>query len=122
RALSRLARADGWTKVALGHHADDNAETVLLHLLRGTSPRGLAGIPARRPLPGCRAEVVRPLLALARVETRAYCRAFGLRWREDASNADEDFTRNWVRRRLLPLMETRSPRIREHLLALADRS
>lgn len=120
KALSRLARAGGFAKVALGHHLDDNAETVLLHLLRGTKAAGLAGIPPRRPLAGCRAEVVRPLLALTREETRAYCRSFGLSWREDASNKDVDFTRNWVRRRLIPLMESKSPRLREHLAALAS--
>ncbi|TBR23210.1 tRNA lysidine(34) synthetase TilS [bacterium] len=118
-ALARLARSGGYTKVALGHHLDDNAETVLMHLLRGTKAAGLAGIPPRRALKGCRAEVVRPLLALTRAETRAYCRSFGLSWREDASNKDEGFTRNWVRRRLIPMMEKKSPRLREHLAALA---
>lgn len=118
-ALARLSRSGGHTKVALGHHADDNAETFLLHLLRGTKAAGLAGIPPRRPLAGCRAEVVRPLLALTRAEARSYCREFGLAWREDASNRDTDFTRNWVRRKLIPLMESKSPRLREHLAALA---
>lgn len=118
-ALARLAKTGGFSKVALGHHSDDNAETVLLHLLRGTKAKGLAGIPPSRPLPGCAARVVRPLLALTREETRAYCREFGLRWREDATNRDEGFARNWVRRRLIPLMESRSPRLREHLAALA---
>jgi len=118
-ALARLARAEGFGKVALGHHADDHAETVILHLLRGTKAKGLAGIPPRRPLPGCRAEVVRPLLALGRDETRLYCRAFGLGWQEDATNRDTDFTRNWVRRRLVPLMASKSPRLREHLAALS---
>lgn len=119
KALARLAEAGGFGKVALGHHSDDNAETVLLHLLRGTKAKGLAGIPPRRALPGSRAEVVRPLLALTREETRRYCREFGLAWREDASNRDEGFARNWVRRRLIPLMESKSPRLKEHLAALA---
>lgn len=119
KALARISREGDFGKVALGHHLDDNAETVLLHLLRGTKATGLAGIPSRRPLTGCRAEVVRPLLALTREETRAYCRSFGLSWREDATNKDVDFTRNWVRRRLIPLMESKSPRLREHLATLA---
>ncbi len=58
-------------------------------------------------------------MALSREDTLAYCRSFGLSWREDASNKDVDFTRNWVRRRLIPLMESKSPRLREHLAALA---
>ena len=118
-ALARLARSGGYDKVALGHHLDDNAETLLLHLLRGTRAAGLAGIPPRRALAGCRAEAVRPLLALTRAETRSYCREFGLPWREDASNRDTAFTRNWVRRKLIPLMESKSPRLREHLSSLA---
>ncbi|MBI5596505.1 MAG: tRNA lysidine(34) synthetase TilS [Elusimicrobia bacterium] len=119
RALSRLCRRAGFTKAALGHHLDDQCETFLLHLLRGTSADGLLGIPSRRPLEGCRALVVRPLLGITRAEALAYCRGFGLRWREDESNRDTAFTRNWVRRKVLPLLETRSPRIREHLAAIS---
>lgn len=118
-ALARLARTHGCGKVALGHHLDDHAETVLLHLLRGTKAKGLLGIPPKRPLAGSAALVVRPLLGITREETRAYCRGFALKWREDASNRDEDFTRNWVRRMLIPLLETRSPRVREHLALLS---
>ena len=119
RSLARLANSGGFTKAALGHHGDDHAESVLLHLLRGTKAAGLAGIPPRRALKGSRAEVVRPLLPLGRDETRAYCRAFGLAWREDATNRDPAFTRNWVRRRVMPLLEGKNPRLREHLRALA---
>lgn len=120
RALSRLCREGGFTKAALGHHLDDQAETILLHLLRGTKADGLLGIPVRRPLPGSSAALVRPLMGVSRAETEAYCRGFGLRWRDDPSNRDEAFSRNWVRRKVLPLLEARSPRIREHLAALAD--
>ncbi len=120
RALARLAKAGGFTKVAVGHHQDDNAETLLLHLLRGTTAKGLAGIPPKRGLTGCRAELVRPLMALTREEVRDYCLANRLSWREDASNRCEDFTRNWVRRRLIPLMETKSPRLLEHLARISQ--
>ena len=119
-ALARLCREGGFNKAALGHHLDDQAETVLLHLLRGTRAEGLAGIPVSRPLAGSAATVIRPLMGITRAETEAYCRGHRLRWREDASNRDEAFSRNWVRRKLLPLLETRSPRIREHLAALAE--
>ena len=118
-ALARLARAHGCAKVALGHHLDDHAETVLLHLLRGTKAKGLLGIPRKRALAGSAASIVRPLLGITSAQTRAYCRGFGLKWREDATNRDEDFTRNWVRRRLIPLLETRSPRVREHLALIS---
>ncbi|MBI3298818.1 MAG: tRNA lysidine(34) synthetase TilS [Elusimicrobia bacterium] len=119
-ALARLARRHGCGKVALGHHLDDHAETVLLHLLRGTKAKGLLGIPPRRALPGTTAEVVRPLMGITREEARAYCRGFGLSWREDATNRDEDFTRNWIRRKLLPLLESKSPRLREHLSLISE--
>lgn len=116
--LARTARRLGFNKAATGHQLDDQAETFLLHLLRGTKAKGLSGIPPKRPLaPGC--VLVRPLLALSRKDVREYLDACGLRWREDPSNRSERFTRNWVRRRALPLLEKKNPRIREHLASLA---
>lgn len=89
--------------IALAHHADDLAETVLLHLLRGAGTRGLAGM-ARRS--GRR---VRPLLDEPRAALRAWADARGLTWREDPTNADPRFLRNRVRAELLPLMEALRP-------------
>jgi tRNA(Ile)-lysidine synthase len=89
--------------VATGHTADDQAETVLHRLLRGTGLRGLGGIPARRPLvPGV--ALLRPLLGARRDEVLAFLRAAGADFREDASNADLRFTRNRIRHELLPLL------------------
>jgi tRNA(Ile)-lysidine synthase len=118
RALAELARKGRFDKVATGHQLDDQAETLLLHLLRGTKAKGLAGIPVKRPLIQ-RVMVIRPLLVLTRKEVLAYLQAYGLDYRKDKSNSSEKFTRNWVRARLLPLLEEKSPRIREHLFALA---
>jgi tRNA(Ile)-lysidine synthase len=118
RALGKLARRGRFTAVATGHQLDDQAETVLLHLLRGTSLEGLGGIPVRRPLvPGV--ELIRPLLPLTRAEVELYLKRHGLDWREDASNADPKFTRNWVRREVLPLLEKRAPGVKERLAAIA---
>lgn len=120
RTLAAEARRLGCNKVATGHQLDDHAETLLLHLLRGTKVKGLAGIPPRRPLQGAAGvEVVRPLLCLTRAEVRRYLKAFGVPSREDRTNRSEEFTRNWVRRKLLPVLEQRNPRIREHLMVLA---
>jgi tRNA(Ile)-lysidine synthase len=82
--------------LATAHHADDQAETVMLRLLRGSGPDGLGGIPERAD--GGR--IVRPLLRVARVELEAYARVHGVRWREDASNASPDYARNRLRRHL----------------------
>ncbi len=92
--------------IATGHHRDDLAETLLLNLLRGAGPAGLAGIPPRRPLaPGSPVEVVRPLLFAHRAELRAFAEAEGLDWREDASNASTHYRRNALRHEVLPLLE-----------------
>lgn len=104
-AAYRGARADA---IALAHHQDDQAETVLFNLLRGTGRRGLAGMPARSRLDG--KVLLRPLLDLPRAELEAYAVARELRWVEDESNADEALTRNFLRRRLGPLIASRFPR------------
>ncbi len=88
----------------LAHHLDDQAETLLLRLCRG--PGGaFAGMPASRPL--ARAELARPLLNFPRRALREYAAAHGLDWVEDASNRDDSRDRNWLRRRVLPMVEQR---------------
>jgi tRNA(Ile)-lysidine synthase len=96
----------GW--LALAHHADDQAETLLLQLLRGAGPAGLAGMRDRRPLAvpgGGSIDVVRPLLEVRRAEILSYARARRLRWVEDESNADTSRLRNAVRLEILPRLE-----------------
>lgn len=117
-ALLKAARRGGRAVVCVGHQADDQAETLLLHLLRGTSLAGLGGMPPSRPL-GPGVTLVRPLLPLTREEVLAYLEVHGLAWREDASNASDAFERNWVRRTLLPLLERRRPGLKERLAKLA---
>lgn len=120
RALAARARRGRFDAVATGHQLDDQAETVLLHLLRGTSLEGLGGIPARRALvPGV--ELLRPLLPLTRAEVRTYLEVHGLDWREDATNRDPKFTRNWLRAEVLPLLEARAPGVKERLAAIAGK-
>ncbi|MDD4004400.1 MAG: tRNA lysidine(34) synthetase TilS [Elusimicrobiaceae bacterium] len=119
--LAQAAKELRCNKIATGHHLDDNAETVLLNLLRGTSPQGLTGIPLRRKLKNCSAELVRPLLCVTRAEIMLYLKHNGLDYRTDESNDCEDFTRNWVRKTLLPLLETKQPKFREHLLILSGK-
>ncbi|WP_428070913.1 tRNA lysidine(34) synthetase TilS [Candidatus Avelusimicrobium alvi] len=117
-AFVKAARKWGANKLALGHHLDDQAETVLLNLLRGTKAKGLAGIPVRRPL-AKDVEIVRPLLCVTRAETEAYLQNNGLEHVTDRTNFDDAFTRNWVRGTLLPLLATKQPQIKHHLALIA---
>jgi len=96
----RLAEEHGYTKIALGHHMDDNAEAVLLHLLRGSGIRGLSGIP---PVRGER--IIRPLIDLRRAEIIAFVREHGISFVQDESNADPRFDRNRVRQSLIPFLQ-----------------
>ena len=118
--LARSAEEAGATCVAVAHHADDNAETILHRILRGSHLRGVAGMPARRPLEGTSAALVRPLLACRRAEIEAFCRSRDLAWRTDHTNADTAYTRNFIRHELLPLIRERiNPNVDEALLRLA---
>ncbi len=111
--LTRVAVAWGADAVALGHTADDQAETVLLNLLRGAGTLGLA---AMTPAHGL---FVRPLLGQTRADARTYLNERGLAWREDETNRDPAFSRNWVRLEVLPALDERFPHVRETLVALA---
>jgi tRNA(Ile)-lysidine synthase len=93
----------GCSWLATGHTLDDQAETVLLQLLRGAGPDGLAGMAVRG------GRLLRPLLGARRADTRACCAAIGLEWREDPTNAGDGPLRNRVRQRLLPLLEELRP-------------
>lgn len=101
--------------ILLGHHADDQAETVLHNLLRGAGVRGAAAIPESR------GRILRPLLGLTRDTLLAYARSHGLGWIEDESNADRRYTRNFLRLDILPAIAARFPRANEQLAAAAFR-
>ena len=117
-AFAAAAKQTGASKVALGHHADDQAETVLLNLLRGTKPEGLSGIPVRRPL-SKQVEIVRPLFCITRGEVEEYLRENKLPFVVDQTNQDSAYIRNWIRHELLPFLEKKQPQIRRHLVRLA---
>ena len=101
--LERTADTLGCDRIATAHNADDNAETMLLNLTRGSGLRGLGGIPP------VRGRIVRPLLAVTRQEIEDYLRENGLPHTEDASNADESLRRNRLRHRVLPLLREMNP-------------
>ncbi len=106
--LSEMAEVLNADAVLTAHHRDDQAETVLLALLRGTGLSGLCGMRERRPLAG-RTELIRPLLDMSRAELQDYLNGLGEPWREDESNTDPAYARHYVRTALLPLMEERFP-------------
>ncbi|MDR1787976.1 MAG: tRNA lysidine(34) synthetase TilS [Treponema sp.] len=113
RILRRQARALGAYAIVTGHTRDDLLETILMRVLRGASPAGLAPMPVRRGL------FLRPLLALNRAAVEAYLREQGLSWQTDSSNADLRFLRNRIRLRLIPLLDEYFPGWRPSVQALA---
>ncbi|MBN2578289.1 MAG: tRNA lysidine(34) synthetase TilS [Pirellulales bacterium] len=117
--LASAAGRLGARFVAAAHTANDQAETILHRILRGTGIGGLAGMPRARPLGP--ATLIRPMLTLRRDEVLAYLHDVNQTYREDASNADCRFTRNRLRRELLPLLAREfNPRVEEVLLRLGS--
>lgn len=116
RFFQALIAQTGSSAVALGHTRDDQAETVLFRLLRGTGLSGLSGI-----LPATAEGIVRPLIGATRAQTIQFLLTRGIAWREDSSNSDPRFARNRIRHQLLPQLEREwNPRLRESLSHLAD--
>lgn len=107
-AIADMARTAGAAWVLTAHHADDQAETVLLAMARGAGLEGLGGMPGRRPLaPGI--QLARPCLRIARAQLRAACADLGLPWREDPGNDRADTPRGRIRYAVLPALEAIAP-------------
>lgn len=128
--LARVAVATGAAAIALGHTADDQAETLLMHLLRGSGLTGLRGMQPATPLtaahlladdsPPSGVTLLRPLLGIPRAATQAYCDTFGLPACQDDTNADLTYFRNRIRHEALPLLERLTPGIQERLAQTAE--
>lgn len=101
--LEETARRTGCDRIATAHTADDNAETVLLHWVRGSALRGLTGIPPRR------GALVRPMLTTSRATVEAYLQLYGLPHVEDSSNTDETYGRNRLRSQVMPVLRELNP-------------
>lgn len=117
-ALAAAASDEGAAAVLLGHTREDQAETVLLALARGSGPRGIAGMPARRRVHGV--EFLRPLLAVARATTRAACEEVALEYWDDPQNTDPAFARARVRAALPILIEALGPDVVANLARTAE--
>lgn len=109
-AFETMCREDGGTRIATAHHRDDNAETILWNMARGTGLKGLRGI---QPTAG---KWIRPLLALTREQTEGYLKEKGISWCEDVTNSEDDYTRNRIRHNILPALEEQvNPGAARHL-------
>ncbi len=112
----RAAKYFSANKIALAHHRDDQCETILFNMLRGSSVHGLRGIPVRRQLNDV--EIIRPLLEVSKTEIEEYLRSKEIVWRVDHTNLEPCASRNVIRLKVLPAMEEVNPSFREHLLLL----
>jgi len=119
--LAKIAHQLGAGWVATGHHADDQAETVLMHLMRGAGVGGLRGMRPSAPLPGSpELSLIRPLLGVSRVEIMAYCARLHIPYRDDPTNDDLAYRRNWVRHVALPTLAHANPDINGALVRLSE--
>lgn len=108
--FAQLCREQGFTHLAVAHNLDDSAETLLLHLLRGTGMRGMSGIRASVPLPGAEdVTLIRPLLDFSRREIEAHAVRAGVEFRIDATNADISIPRNRIRHEVFPELARINP-------------
>lgn len=116
--LKQVARKHSCSVVLFGHHAGDQAETLLMRIVRGTGPSGLAGIPYRRFEEEL--ELIRPLLRITKYELLEYCKRNEVPFAVDSSNVDRHYFRNAVRLDLIPLLESYNPKLQASLVRLAD--
>ncbi|WP_127587118.1 tRNA lysidine(34) synthetase TilS [Paenibacillus koleovorans] len=116
--LTEVAAKHGAERLALAHHADDQAETVLMRLVRGTGPSGLTGMPLTRRIGNL--ELVRPLLRIYKEELMGYCHEHSLPFAEDSSNRSRKYTRNRIRLDAMPALAGLNPQLPDALNRLAD--
>lgn len=122
QALESLARRYRCHAIALGHTQDDQAETILMWLIRGTGTSGLAGIPpVREVVPGAILKIIRPLIHCSRAQVEAHLKTQGIHALKDSTNDSPRFFRNRIRRELIPWLEREfNPQLRRHLSQLAQ--
>ncbi len=107
--FEKIREEHGYHFIATAHHKNDNAETLLLNLFRGTGIHGLHGIPLKRE------KIIRPLLFLSKTEILNYFKTNNLSFKEDKTNKQSDYTRNFIRNEIIPLTESRFPHLIDNL-------
>ena len=119
--LAQIARQEDCQSVVLGHHADDQAETILMNILRGSGLRGLGGMRLLSPMPNHpHLQLIRPLLSVRRAELEQYCQANKLRFRQDESNWDTSYGRNFLRHVAMDKLRRLNPNVVSALIRLAE--
>lgn len=115
RSFREIMKREGCNKIAVGHHRDDQAETLLFQLMRGSGLRGLGGM---RPYQD---DIIRPLLQISRRQIESELRAEGICWQEDSTNQDSAYARNKIRGQLIPYLQRElQPEVVEHLAGTAE--
>jgi tRNA(Ile)-lysidine synthase len=114
RMLEETARSNGFNKIATAHTMNDHVETILMRIFTGTGIHGLQGIPLRR------GNIIRPLLLLSSDEIYAFLKKHGIKWREDSSNTDVSYTRNFIRHEIIPLAQKRFPMLADSIRSLSE--
>ncbi len=107
--FAEVCREQGFAALAVAHNANDNAETMILNMLRGTGVKGMTGMRRRSSLSGSDALLIRPLLDFPRKDIFEYAVSHGLQWHEDSTNADSAYKRNCIRNEIFPLFERLNP-------------
>lgn len=107
--FAEVCRERGFAALAVAHNANDNAETMILNMLRGTGVKGMTGMRGSSLLPGSDARLIRPLLGFTRKDIHEYAVSHGLQWHEDSTNADSAYKRNCIRNEVFPLFERLNP-------------
>jgi tRNA(Ile)-lysidine synthase len=120
QALREMCEAHQIKNLLLAHHQDDQAETVMLQLMRGSGIAGLSAMPSMREEDGDTLRLWRPFLDLSRADIESYAKEYHLEWIEDPSNTDERFARNALRKRVMPILEKIQPQVKQNLSRTAS--
>ncbi|WP_163655612.1 hypoxanthine phosphoribosyltransferase [Listeria sp. PSOL-1] len=116
--FEKLMKEENFDKIVLAHHADDQIETILMRLVRGSSGLSLAGMQPIRKLNS--GQAIRPFLAVSKAEIQTFCEKEKIAFCEDSSNTDEKYTRNRYRKHLLPFLINENPAVQEHFLRFSE--